>query len=69
MNNRNSILALFLCTTLFACSATHKEQIKKDASEVGKATKDATTAIGHATRDATRETGHFFRDLTKELTE
>ncbi len=67
--NRNSIFALFLCTTLFACSATQKEQIKKDANEVGKATKEATTAIGHATRDATRETGHFFRDLSKEITE
>ncbi|MFC1233368.1 hypothetical protein [Vibrio sp. F74] len=67
--NRYSIFTLFLCTTLFACSVTQKDQIKRDANEVAKATKEATTAIGHATRDATRETGHFFRDLSKEITE
>lgn len=31
--------------------------------------KQGLTEVGHATRDATTATGHFFRDTTKDVIE
>ncbi len=50
------VAIMFSLFAIAGCSSQNKQDIKQGLTEVG-----------HATRDATTATGHFFRDTTKDV--